>query len=153
MIAPTAALRRTIAAATLALGLATACADEPSDAAADPAALELGVAVDTTDHRFAVTVVETTPDPLHVGPNALSIRLASEDAAPVDDLTVSIGGWMAAHGHGTNPAQTPMTRHGDGVYRAESVTLFMPGTWTLTVRIIAADGTESEVAFDVTLES
>ncbi|MCB9530269.1 MAG: FixH family protein [Myxococcales bacterium] len=153
MTEPAPTLRRTIAAVTLAFGLVTACGNDASDSAADPAALELGVAVDTTDHRFAVTVVETTPNPLQVGPNALSIRLASDEGAAVDDLTVTVGGWMAAHGHGTNPAQMPMVRQGDGVYAADSVTLFMPGTWTLTVRITAADGTESEVAFDTTLES
>lgn len=64
---------------------------------------------------------------------------------------ITVGGGMAAHGHGL-PTQPQVTEHlGDGQYQLEGINFNMLGKWTLEFEIASAEVTD-RVVFEVVLD-
>ena len=61
---------------------------------------------------------------------------------------------VMAHGHGTRPQFTVAVEsdEGDGVYTLADMDLFMPGVWTVYIRIETLDGRADTVEFSFNLE-
>lgn len=63
------------------------------------------------------------------------IEVSDETGAVIEGAEFSVGGGMAAHGHGL-PSQPIVTQYlGDGKYLVEGVLFNMAGDWTLMVAI------------------
>lgn len=71
---------------------------------------------------------------------------------PLVDGKVTLNARMPQHGHGmeTDPAQDagqcdkdPRCPHPDGVYRTKGFKFHMGGSWTVTIEVVGASGTDS----------
>jgi len=85
-----------------------------------------------TESGKAVVAVRTSPSPLARGTTSIELTFEDTTGKPLDDMTLTVVPWMAAHAHGTSvvPVVTPQ---GGGRYVVTEVQLFMPGSWQLRI--------------------
>jgi len=111
-----------VAALSFALGLASACADDP----------------EPDDHGTLTVAATVDPDPPTAGQTTLTITVTDAAGAPVTGATVVVDPQMPSHGHGST--ETPVVSEvGDGVYTAFPVTFQMPGPWEVTITATRGD--------------
>jgi hypothetical protein len=120
----------------LALGLMLVGCGGPSDEERIPSGPV------TSEHGLYVADLGFEPNPPSVGENALAVWLEA-GGEPVSNATVEVETYMPAHGH-LNVAGS-MTTLEPGSYRSENVVYNMPGTWQLTLKIAAVDGSDQVV--------
>jgi hypothetical protein len=90
-------------------------------------------------------LLAATPAPPDRGDNTWTFALYDVDGQPLEGATGSFGGWMSAHGHGSNPETVRFSDNGDGTYTTDVIDLYMSGVWDLTITL---DGdTADEVTF------
>lgn len=73
----------------------------------------------------------------------------SATSEPITDATFSIGAFMPAMGHGTNPEVAPV-HQGAGFYKG-STNLMMGGGWIINLDVELADGTSLEYDLSATV--
>ncbi len=130
---------------SLALLLCVACAS-----ASDPVTTSAPLTtMDSDTGRYHIEV-RTTPQqpPVHgVVQVELSIR-DTKTGTPLDGATISVVPWMPSHAHGTSVTPT-VTALGHGAYRADDVSLYMPGSWQLRTTITAEVTDHATCTLDV----
>lgn len=104
---------------------------------------EAGMQVATATGAFTVELVDAAPAPPDVGDNAFTVRVLDGDGQAITDATVTVGGWMPAHNHGTAPPTSDLTADAmSGDYSVDGVNLFMPGLWEITFAVTSGDVTD-----------
>lgn len=117
--------------------LLTACQTANDDASAGfPAKAYASL---STDAHLQVEVRTAPSQPPALGASSIELRVHDATGTPRDGLTLTVSAWMPAHGHGAHgtPVITPL---GDGVYRVESLSLTMAGTWQLRIAMSGEGG-------------
>ncbi len=79
-----------------------------------------------------VTLVSSDPAPPIRGTNTWVVKLTDGGGAPLANEELAVDLFMPDHGHGSSVKPT-ITSNGDGTYKLESVYLFMPGVWRITI--------------------
>ena len=120
------------------------CSADPRVVVAAP-----GVTVPVSGSPLSLQIVSTTPAPPARGTNAWVVRLTStepgaEAAAQVAEVTPT----MPDHGHGSSVKPT-LFRRPDGDYEIGSLSLVMPGVWTIAFRIQQGDGTQATATVSI----
>jgi hypothetical protein len=121
-----------------ALGCAGETSGDGSDGDTNASFPQEALATVTSDAAKLSVAVRTAPEqPPSRGVIAVEYRIAGEDAAPVEGLTLSVVPWMPDMGHGASITPT-VTAQGGGRYVISDVELFMPGRWDLRTTISGA---------------
>jgi hypothetical protein len=117
--------------------LAMACSGSPaSGGSGSGGAFEAQPYTTATSTSGALVVeVRTAPSqPPPRGTCQVELRVVDRDGHGVDGLSVKLVPWMPAMGHGAS-VMPSVEATGDGRYRVDDVSLFMPGAWQLRVSI------------------
>ncbi|MFN8372448.1 MAG: FixH family protein, partial [Anaerolineae bacterium] len=101
------------------------------------------------DASFLINV-RYEPDPPTVGEGIVVVILRDSGGFPIDNATLFLRGDMTHAGMA--PVETEFSDSVDGEYRVP-FNWNMGGDWILTVRAVLADGTASEVQFNVSVGS
>jgi hypothetical protein len=104
-----------------------------------------GPPADTTTPGLAIKH-EVLPDPPHVGPATLTIRLSDATSAPITKARVSLETDMLHPGMATHPYEVKEVS--PGVYESK-VQFDMAGDWVVLLHIVLSSGNSFERQFDV----
>ena len=145
-------IRRTAAAALLAVALAAPTADAAQGAhgaqmdAATPTPAPTPIPGATTAwsaKRLYRVSYASSPSPVPLlAIHSWTVTVVDAHEHPVDDARVTVLGGMPAHAHGlpTTPAVTSL---GGGRYRVDGLKFHMPGAWVVAFRIKAKAGIDA----------
>jgi hypothetical protein len=97
-----------------------------------------------TNAQIKVTLMTITPAPADKGDNDWVVKITDENDQPLDGLTVTPKPYMPLHHHGASIVPTVMPM-GGGVYDLQSLVLFMPGVWQVTIAVSAPNIVDSAV--------
>jgi hypothetical protein len=109
------------------------------------------VGLSKTGERYTLTVVDAVPAMPGRGDNTWTLAVADASGAPMEGETLDAKPWMPDHGHGT-PVEEQVTELGGGEYEIQSLNLFMPGLWVITLDVTNADDETDEVVISVCIE-
>ncbi|UVS95463.1 Auxin-binding protein [Burkholderia glumae] len=116
-----------------------------------PAGLNLALTQPTSGGTYVVTLVP--PEPPAALPlnriHAWRVALSRASGEPVSGARIDVAGGMPQHGHGL-PTRPRVVSAGGGGYRLEGMKFSMPGWWTITLKVRAAQG-DDDVTFNVVL--
>lgn len=102
---------------------------------------------------YTFKLVESDPIPKYTGEFVWTVQLLDTKAMPVGGASLVAVPWMAAHGHGTNPSSFDgAPAAGAGTYTLGTMGLFMPGIWTIKLKVMKNDTVEDEVEFGFLFE-
>lgn len=82
-------------------------------------------------------MAEVTIAPTHAGPVEISVQLMHDDFTPLTARQMTPR--FSAAGQGIEPLSREATPAGDGIWRAEGLSLLVAGTWTVEVSILIDD--------------
>lgn len=99
-----------------------------------------------TEGGIEVALIEAEPEPPARLDNSWVISVANADGEPQEGAQMTLNPQMPDHGHGS-PREPVVTELGDGEYRAEPISLFMPGYWTVDVSVTLDDQPPESVQF------
>jgi hypothetical protein len=150
-------IRRTAAAALLAVALAPPMADAapiahavtiahgaPIDATPTPAPTPIAGATTAWSAKKLYRVsYASSPSPVPLlAIHSWTVTVVDAHEHPVDDARLTVLGGMPAHAHGlpTTPAVTSL---GGGRYRVDGLKFHMPGAWVVAFRIKAKAGIDA----------
>ncbi len=134
-----------IAAAALALGSLSGCADDDGDTGGNICD-DMGTQYDAYSADLTkigdmgavkVRLMEATPAPPERGMNAWKFQILDKDSdQPVSAATITaVEPFMPAHGHGSNTAPAIGTTGANGEISVDDIDFMMPGVWTVTVDV------------------
>lgn len=98
------------------------------------------------DAGYRVELVGSLPAPLEKGDHEWELRVTDAQGNLAPGLELKAAPYMPDHGHGTPRLVVPEER-GDGSYVLAPVNLFMPGYWTVKVRLFEAESELDSVTF------
>lgn len=91
---------------------------------------------------FSFVLESSDPAPPVKGTNNWVLQVLDGSGAPVTGATIDVVPYMPDHGHGTSV--TPQVSAGDNDdYNLDSLYLFMPGLWQVTITADTGDQTDS----------
>ncbi len=93
------------------------------------------------------TLDTISPQPAERGNNTWTLRITNATGAVVTGAQVLLHPFMAAHGHGTTPADFDAVESPAGTYTVGPFNLFMPGDWTVTVSIQQTGQAQVDIPF------
>jgi hypothetical protein len=99
-----------------------------------------------TDSGVEVALVEAEPAPPARLDNSWVISVEDASGEPREKAQLTLNPQMPDHGHGS-PREPLVKELGDGEYRAEPISLFMPGYWTVGVSVALGDEPPESVQF------
>ncbi len=112
-----------------------------------------GLAKEGTSHVYRFVLVESAPIPKYTGPYTWTVKLTDLDGNATSGASLVAEPRMELHAHGTSPPLFDATPTGEpGTYTLGGMDLFMPGVWTVYLRVMEGDALKDEVAFRFDLE-
>lgn len=93
------------------------------------------------------TLTTLTPQPAERGDNTWTLHITNASGAALTGAHVLLHPFMAAHGHGTTPADFDAVENPAGTYTVGPFNLFMPGDWTVTLRIQQTGQADVDIPF------
>jgi hypothetical protein len=126
------------------------CGTSPGDRGPGPASFAGAPqqSVETTSRAVRVDV-RWWPQPPAVGSAAAELTMIdSSTGLPIPGLAVTVVPWMPAHGHGS-PVQPGVLEKDTGVFVADPIYLFMPGSWQLRTTIGGAVDDTATISFEI----
>ena len=107
----------------------------------------LGMSKTTASGDLTVAIVAAEPAPPLHGKNSWTVQLSGESGEPITGAGVAFTGWMPLHRHGLTAL--PVTRELDGGrYEIQTIILFMPQLWELSV-VVTRNDESADVTFDI----
>ena len=122
----------------VALLVLAACEGPPAEATDDRCGITADAYIEGMSRdgdTFTFTLTEASPAPPDRGDNSLSVAVSNAVGEPVIGASLGFAAFMPEHGHGSTPASVPATETSDGTYVTDTLDLFMPGVWDLTVSV------------------
>jgi hypothetical protein len=101
---------------------------------------------------YTVTLVDAQPAPPARGNNAWRIRVLKPNRTPARGANLSVDTWMPDHGHGSPITASVTAGAAAGEYVLDPVSLFMPGTWEVTITIRSGATEVDAVTFTFCIE-
>ena len=83
---------------------------------------------------YTFTLVQAAPAPPDLNGNVWTIKIANKNGASPDPAQIAVYPYMPLMGHASDqtPTVTPST---GGTFTATDIDLFMPGYWTITLKV------------------
>jgi YtkA-like protein len=83
---------------------------------------------------YTFTLVQAVPAPPDLNGNVWTLKIADKNGASPDPAQIVVYPYMPLMGHASD--QTPTVTPGSGgTFTATDIDLFMPGYWTITVKV------------------
>lgn len=93
-----------------------------------------GLSLTSSQSQFHAKLVTASPAPPARGTNQWVLELTTPSGAPLEGATVQVVPFMPDHGHGTS-VKAQVQELGAGRYQVETLYLFMPGVWRVSVQV------------------
>jgi hypothetical protein len=103
---------------------------------------------------LTATLLSATPAPPALRTNSWTVKLVDATGAPISGAALSVVPWMPDHGHGSSVVPQ-VTAGAAGSYTLDSLYLFMPGVWRITLGVMPDAGMpnpDDEVQFFFCIE-
>ncbi|WP_394830794.1 FixH family protein [Pendulispora rubella] len=125
-------------------GLVT-CQNDPRVVAYQP-----NLTLESTRKSFKATLVSADPAPPAVtSANTWILKLTDASGAPITGSDILIEPYMPDHGHSPS-TNVAIAKKDNGTYEVTKLNFFMPGVWTVTVKVTQS-GAEDAAVFAVCL--
>lgn len=112
-----------------------------------------GLAKEGASGVYRFVLVESAPIPKYTGPYTWTVKLTDLDGNAIEGASLVAEPRMELHAHGTFPPVFDAAPTGEpGTYTLSDMDLFMPGVWTVYLRVQDGDAVKDEVAFRFELE-
>jgi len=104
--------------------------------------------VTSRQNRAQLTIHTPSNQPLSRGVNSLAIAIVDEQGTPIEGVQLTVTPWMLNHGHGASVKPT-VEPQADGIYVLTNVSFFMPGVWSLRIKMAGPLNDEAVVTFSI----